>query len=80
MPSPAHKTFEDAQAELAALVEKLENGELSLEDALAAFEQGVTLVRYLGDTLTAVEQRVEVLTRDLEGRFQTRELTEADES
>jgi exodeoxyribonuclease VII small subunit len=70
MENPPHKKFEDALRDLEGLVEKLEAGDLSLEEALEAFEEGVTLVRYLGDKLTEVEKRVEVLTRDQGGAFQ----------
>ncbi len=78
MPQPA-KTFEDALQALEGIVEKLETGDLSLEDALGAFEEGVTLVRYLEDSLTAVEKRVEVLTRDQGGEFQLQAVTEEDD-
>ena len=56
--------FEDAFQALETIVGKLERGDLSLEEALAAYEDGVTLVRHLGTKLTEVEKRVEVLTRD----------------
>jgi len=73
------KTFEDALRDLEGIVEKLETGDLSLEEALGAFEEGVSLVRYLEDTLVAVEKRVEVLTRDQSGEFQLQTVTEEDE-
>ena len=66
--------FEDALQDLEATVQRLESGELSLEDSLAAFERGVALVRLLGDKLAEVEQRVEVLMRDGEGKLRTRAL------
>lgn len=78
MQSPP-KTFEDALRDLEGIVEKLETGDLSLEEALGAFEEGVSLVRYLEDTLVAVEKRVEVLTRDQSGEFQLQTMTEEDE-
>jgi exodeoxyribonuclease VII small subunit len=78
MPQPP-KTFEDALHALEGIVEKLETGDLSLEDALGAFEEGVSLVRYLEDALTAVEKRVEVLTRDQSGEFQLQAVTEEDD-
>ena len=78
MQSPP-KTFEDALRDLEGIVEKLETGDLSLEEALGAFEEGVSLVRYLEDTLVAVEKRVEVLTRDQSGEFQLRTVAEEDE-
>jgi len=46
------------------VVAKLESGSLSLEDSLAAFEQGVGLVRRLSGTLDEAERRVEVLLRE----------------
>ena len=66
--------FEDALRDLEETVQRLESGELSLEDALAAFEHGVGLVRVLNEKLAEVEQRVEVLMRDSQGRLRTRPL------
>jgi len=71
-PDPAR--FEDALHDLEETVQRLESGELSLEDALVAFERGVGLVRVLNEKLAAVEQRVEVLMRDSQGRLGTRSL------
>jgi exodeoxyribonuclease VII small subunit len=79
MKKPPQK-FEDALQVLEAVVEKLERGDLPLEDALAAFEEGVTLVRHLSDKLTEVERRVAVLTRDAGGLFQLESITEDEES
>jgi exodeoxyribonuclease VII small subunit len=66
--------FEDGLAELEATVTKIESGELTLEDSLAAFERGVGLVKVLNERLGAVEQRIEVLTRDGNGTLRTRPL------
>jgi exodeoxyribonuclease VII small subunit len=66
--------FEDALHELEETVHRLESGELSLEEALAAFERGVALVRLLNGKLTEVEERVEVLMRDRDGKLRTRPL------
>jgi exodeoxyribonuclease VII small subunit len=63
------KPFDAGMAELEAVVARLERGELPLEDALAAFEAGVALVRQLTERLNAAEARVDVLTRDAEGRL-----------
>jgi exodeoxyribonuclease VII small subunit len=63
------KSFDHGMTELEAVVARLEGGELPLEDALAAFEAGIALVRQLNDRLNAAEARVEVLTRDAEGRL-----------
>jgi exodeoxyribonuclease VII small subunit len=66
--------FEEALAELEGLVQRLEKGELPLEESLAAFERGMTLVRQLGDRLAQVEQRVEVLLRSEAGKLVLRPL------
>ncbi len=54
--------FEKALAELEALVEKMEGGELSLEDSLTSFERGIALTRQCQQALSAAEQKVEILT------------------
>jgi len=66
------QAFEDALAELEALVRRLEQGELPLEESLAAFERGMALVRQLGTRLDDVSQRVEVLLRAADGTLVTR--------
>ncbi len=64
----ADVSFEAALEELESLVEKMETGELSLEDSLAAFERGVKLTRHCQSSLKAAELKVKVLTEsgDLE--------------
>ncbi|MFB4391982.1 MULTISPECIES: exodeoxyribonuclease VII small subunit [unclassified Pseudomonas] len=53
--------FEQSLADLQVLVERLENGELSLEDSLAAFEQGIALTRECQGALAQAEQKVQIL-------------------
>ena len=53
--------FEEALEELEALVEQMEDGELSLEESLAAFEKGVRLARECQGALKQAEQRVQIL-------------------
>lgn len=50
--------FEQSLAELQTLVERLESGELSLEDSLGAFEQGIRLTRECQGALAQAEQKV----------------------
>lgn len=54
-------TFEKSLAELEALVEQLEKGELSLEDSLRQFEQGVKLARGCQQALKEAELKVRQL-------------------
>lgn len=53
--------FEESLEELEGLVEQLEDGDLSLEESLAAFEKGVRLARECQDALKQAEQRVQIL-------------------
>jgi len=56
--------FEDALERLESLVERLDDGDLPLEQALAAFEEGVALTRQCAQQLESAERRVEVLVRE----------------
>ena len=60
---PAAPDFEASLAELEAIVEKLEQGDLSLDDSLKQFERGVQLTRICQTALTQAEQKVEILLR-----------------
>jgi exodeoxyribonuclease VII small subunit len=60
----AKEKFEDALHKLEALVRKMESGELSLEESLKAFEEGIRLSRQCAQKLDEAERRVEVLLRD----------------
>lgn len=53
--------FEQSLEELEALVEQMEDGDLSLEESLAAFEKGVRIARECQEALKEAEQRVQVL-------------------
>lgn len=54
--------FETALGELESLVQRMEGGELSLEDSLKEFERGVQLTRICQNALKSAEQRVKVLS------------------
>lgn len=56
--------FETALADLEILVQRMESGELSLEDSLQEFERGVKLTRLCQEALKAAEQRVKLLSAD----------------
>ena len=73
------KKFEEALEALEEVVERLESGELSLEDSLAAFEQGVHLVKFCNQKLNEVEKKVELLVKDKEGKLQLKLLEELPE-
>lgn len=66
------KTFEAILNALEAEVQRLERGDLPLEEALAAFERGMDLARRGGDTLAAAERKVELLLAVKSGQAETR--------
>jgi len=71
-------TFEEALERLEAIVDRLEEGDLELAEALAAFEEGVNLTRRCAGQLDDAERRIEVLVREGE-KWIARPFAEAEE-
>ncbi len=63
---PPQPHFEAALEELETLVTTMEEGDMSLEESLKAFERGVALTRQCRDTLTQAEQRIRILSGNSE--------------
>ena len=55
------ESFESAMGQLETLVSKMESGDLSLEESLKAFEEGVKLTRFCQDQLQKAELKVQEL-------------------
>jgi exodeoxyribonuclease VII small subunit len=72
-------SFEAGLKRLEAVLDSLEHGDLSLEEAMRAFEEGVQLVRVCHKKLDEVEKRVELLLKDDAGRFFTRPCADDEE-
>jgi exodeoxyribonuclease VII small subunit len=68
--------FEDAMSELEDVVRQLEAGDVPLEESLAAFEKGVSLVRLLHTRLDSVQEKIEELTQNDRGRPETKPLVD----
>jgi exodeoxyribonuclease VII small subunit len=66
-----NKTFEQALARLETLVRDLESGNVDLDASLAAFEEGISLVRFCTEKLENAEQRVKVLLSTASGVTET---------
>ena len=62
-PAQAQLSFDTVLEQLQVLVDRLEQGNLSLEDALTAYEQGVGLARRGHSVLDQAEKRIELLLR-----------------
>lgn len=64
--------FEKTLNDLELLIEKMETGQLSLEDSLKCFEEGIQLARVCQNSLKEAEQKVEMLVES-SGKAQTTE-------
>lgn len=62
-------TFEEAYEKLAQIAEKLENPEVSLDESIRLFEEGIALSKYCSETLENAKQRIETLQRDQSGEL-----------
>ena len=73
------ESFEEALAVLEESVQRLEAGDLKLEEALELFEKGVAASRACGQWLDQTRERVQVLTADAEGQFRLSFLDDEDD-
>lgn len=60
------QNFEQMLEQIESIVERIERGEVGLEQALAEHERGVRMIRACREILHKAEQRVEMLNKDLE--------------
>jgi len=63
----AREKFEDALQRLEDIVRRMEAGDMSLEDSLRAFEEGIRLARFCSRKLDEAERRVEILLKEDRG-------------
>ncbi len=61
------RDFEEALTRLETIVKSLEGGDLSLEESLRLFEEGVSLTRLCAGKLEEAQRRIDVLTRGEQG-------------
>jgi exodeoxyribonuclease VII small subunit len=71
--------FEEALQKLEAIVAKMEEGDLPLEEALKAFEEGVRLAKFCTGKLDEAERKVEKLVRDQTGKIRTTPFSEEED-
>ena len=74
------KSFEDAMSRLDAIVAKLEEDKLPLDEMLARYEEGVALARYCGEKLEAAEQKVRLIAEKAGGRVTLEEFNDGEET
>jgi exodeoxyribonuclease VII small subunit len=61
------KDFEEALGRLEAIVGRLEEGELALEEAVSLFEEGMQISSYCSERLDEAERKVELLVKNSRG-------------
>ena len=64
MPGKKAYPFEASLEKLEAIVETMESGELTLEETLKAFQEGITLTRACQKALSEAQQEVKILMSD----------------
>jgi exodeoxyribonuclease VII small subunit len=67
------KSFEDGLSEIKVIIEKLEGGNLSLEESLTVFERGVELLTVCHKKLSEVQKKVEILVEGSNGEILQKE-------
>ncbi|MDE1568131.1 exodeoxyribonuclease VII small subunit [Aquabacter sediminis] len=67
-PAVGNLSFEAALAELEAIVQRLERGDVPLEESIAIYERGEALKKRCDALLKDAEARVETIVRDADGR------------
>jgi len=70
------QTFEQSLSRLEKIVSTLEDGDVSLENSLKIYEEGILLSKECMETLTKAELRIKQLTKDLNGKIQLTDFEE----
>jgi exodeoxyribonuclease VII small subunit len=65
----SEKKFEEAMKRLENIVESLDRGDLSLEDSLKIFEEGMKLLHFCSKKLEEAEEKVTLLIKESGGKF-----------
>lgn len=60
-------SFEETIKELTGIVEKIEQGQISLQDSLEQYERGMILIKHCRQILEQAERRIEKISREDSG-------------
>ncbi len=69
-------TFEHSLSRLEKIVETLEDGEVSLDESLKMFEEGILISKECMETLNKAEIKIKQLTKDINGKLQLTDFEE----
>ncbi len=73
----AEVKFEEALKKLEKIVEDLEKGDLSLDEALKKYQEGIELARMCSQRLENAKKKIDVLVKTKKGEFELKPLDEA---
>ena len=73
----AEMKFEDALKKLENIVADLESGDLSLDDSLKKYEEGVKLAQFCSKKLESARKKVEILVKSGSGKLEARPFDKA---
>jgi len=76
----AEVSFEKALEKLDKIVSELEAGNISLEDALSRYEEGIKLSRLCQEKLAQAEKKIEVLSKSAKGELVRKPFESSDDS
>jgi len=68
--------FEESLKKLEKIVEELENGDLSLDDALKKYQEGIELSRQCATRLESAKRKIDLLVKNKKGDFELKSLDE----
>lgn len=67
------KSFENSMNELREIVDKLQSGNLTLEDSIKLFQEGTKLIAYSHKKLDEIQKKVKVLIEEKDGELATKD-------
>jgi exodeoxyribonuclease VII small subunit len=70
--------FEEALKKLEKIVDELENGDLSLDEALKKYQEGLELSRQCSQRLDSAKKKIDVLVKNKKGEFELKGLDETE--
>lgn len=73
----AEVKFEDALKKLEKIVEDLEKGDMSLDEALKKYQEGIELARICSQRLESAKKKIDVLVKNKKGEFELKGLDES---
>ncbi len=73
------KSFENSMAELREIIDKLQSGNLPLEDSLKLFQKGTKLIAYSHKKLDEIQKKVKILIQENNGEITTEDFDAEEE-